>query len=79
MQGASPADVARADVGAMEHLLRGFHDTRRATWQESAAPGSQGEVCGALGRSGSALVAAIGAGGGCHAGGARGSKRSTAT
>ena len=30
MQGASPADVARADLGAMEHLLRSFADT----WQQ---------------------------------------------
>jgi len=29
MQGASPADVARADLSAMEHLLRSFHDTWR--------------------------------------------------
>lgn len=30
MQGASPADIARADLGAMEHLLRSFHDTWQA-------------------------------------------------
>ena len=30
MQGASSADVARADLGAMEHLLRSFHDTWQA-------------------------------------------------
>ena len=30
MQGASSADIARADLGAMEHLLRSFHDTWQA-------------------------------------------------
>jgi len=30
MQGASTAEVARVDLGAMEHLLRSFHDTWRA-------------------------------------------------
>ena len=30
MQGASTADVARVDLGAMEHLLRSFHETWRA-------------------------------------------------
>lgn len=30
MQGVSVADAARADLGAMEHLLRSFHDTWQA-------------------------------------------------
>jgi len=30
MQGASSADMARADLGAMQHLLRSFHDTWQA-------------------------------------------------
>jgi len=30
MQGASSAEIARADLGAMEHLLRSFHDTWQA-------------------------------------------------